>query len=82
MISNKKQLLLGVALGGLGVSLYNSIKNYRDKFNFMEKETSNQSINTNSLSEKSTINDDIISCFNELKEQANLLQNRLDELKK
>jgi hypothetical protein len=81
MISNKKQLLLGVALGTLGISLYNSIKDYREKLKYMEKEVSKQSINTANLSKSSTDHNDIMGCFNELKQQANLLQSRLDELK-
>jgi hypothetical protein len=82
MISNKKQLFLGMALGSLGISLYNSIKNHKEKFMFMEKEKSNQSINSNNLSKYPSKDEEIISCFEELKEQANLLQNKLEQLKK
>ena len=82
MILNKKQLLFGFTFGFLGHSLYNSIKNNSEKFEHMQKDTSNQHANTNSFSEEFAKDDNIIDSFKELKKQASLLENKLNELKK
>ncbi|EKQ57397.1 MULTISPECIES: hypothetical protein [unclassified Clostridium] len=80
MISNRKQLFFGIALGILGNSFYHSIKEHKDKFYYMKDDISNQCISTTDLSKNST-NDEMINCIKELKEQANLLQIKLNQLK-
>lgn len=72
MILNNKKLLLGFTLGFLGNSVYNSIK----------KNVLNNSSNNNSFSKNTEKDDDIVNSFKELKEQAVLLESRLNELKK
>lgn len=72
MILNNKTLLLGFTLGFLGNSVYSSIK----------KNALNNSSNNNSFSRNVIKDNDIINSFKELKEQAVLLESRLNELKK
>ena len=69
MTLNKKNLFLGIVLGALGVSFYNSSKNYN-------KTISDQHINFNNRSGSSTID-----YIDELKNQANILKEKLNEFK-
>ena len=69
MTLNKKNLFLGVVLGALGISFYNSSKNYK-------KTISDQHLNFNSMSGASTID-----YIDELKNQAAILKEKLNEFK-
>ena len=82
MTLNKKQLLFGFTFGFLGHSLYNSISNNSEKFKCMRKDTIKQFTNTNNFSEEFAKDDDIIDSFKELKKQASLLENKLNNIKK
>lgn len=82
MILNKKQLIFGFTFGFLGHSLYNSIKNNSENFKHIQEDTLNQFTNTNNFSEEFAKDDDIIDSFKELKRQASLLENKLNNIKK
>jgi len=72
MTLNKKNLFLGVVLGALGISFYNSSKNYK-------KTITDQHINFDNRYGSST--KDYIDDIDELKNQANILKEKLNEFK-
>jgi hypothetical protein len=67
MTLNKKNLFFGVVLGALGISFYNSSKNYK-------KTISDQHINFDNSYGSSTRD-----YIDELKNQANILKEKLNE---
>ena len=67
MTLNKKNLFLGVVLGALGISFYNSSKNYK-------KTISDQHINFDNRYGSSTKD-----YIDELKNQANILKEKLNK---
>jgi hypothetical protein len=79
MISSKKTLLLGLALGTIGFSLYNLIKDQKKTYIHIKKNTLAQPVNITNSSETSTINSNLKDSFNELKRQTNLLEEKLSE---
>lgn len=81
MTFNKKKLFLGVVLGSLGISLYNSYKNSRETSKYMKKTTSNYSINSTNLIEIAK-DDNIIDYIDELKNKTNILEEKLNKFKK
>ncbi len=78
---NKKKLLFAFTFGFLGHSLYNSVKNNPEKFKHIPKNTLNKFTNTNNFSEEFAKDDNIIDSFKELKKQASILENKLNQLK-
>ncbi|MDR3597418.1 hypothetical protein [Clostridium sp.] len=82
MKSNKKRLLCGLTIGTIGLVLYNSIKYHEEKLKYIERDTSNDPINTDKSPESSRKDNELIDFFNDLKKQASLLEDRLNELKK
>jgi hypothetical protein len=82
MKSNKKRLLCGLTIGTIGFVLYNSIKDYEEKLKYIERDTSSDPINTDKSPESSRKDNELIDFFNDLKKQASLLEDRLNELKK
>ena len=81
MTLNKKNLFLGVVLGSLGISLYNSIKNYKEKSKYIKTKL-NHPTNSTNLPETAKIDDNIIDYIHQLKKQTNVLEKKLNKFKK
>jgi hypothetical protein len=79
MALTKKKLFIGVVLGSLGISLYNSIKNYKETFKSMKKTISNHPANSPTLLESSTIDNNVRDSLDELKKQTNILEKKLND---
>ena len=82
MTLNKKNLFLGAVLGSLGISLYNSYKNYKETSEYMKKTTSNHSTNSANLLEIAKVDDSIVDHIDKLKTQTNILEEKLNKFKK